>query len=31
MSQDREERTSIEAGYNRLAEILDMDIAADET
>jgi len=31
LSQDREDRTSIEAGYKRLAEILEMDIAARKT
>ncbi len=31
LSQDREDRTSIEAGYDRLADILDMKIAANGT
>jgi flagellum-specific ATP synthase len=31
MTQEREDRTSIEAGYMRLAEILEMEIAANET
>jgi flagellum-specific ATP synthase len=31
LSQDREERTSIDEGYKRLAEILEMEIAANET
>ena len=30
LSQDRDDRTEIEAGYARLAEILDMKIAADK-
>ncbi len=31
LSQDREDRTSIETGYARLAEIMEMDIAARKT
>ena len=31
LSQDRDDRTEIEVGYARLAEILDMKIAADKT